>query len=168
VNDAPVVTNTVINVTTPEDTPVDITLTVTDADGDTFTYIITQAPTNGTLSAVSGAGVITYTPNVNYTGADTFKYKANDGSLDSNEGTVNITVTPVNDLPIANSQSVTTPEETSIDITLTGSDVEGSPLTYAIATQPSHGVVTLVNNVATYTPAVNYNGLDSFTFTVND
>jgi hypothetical protein len=156
-----------ISVTTPEDTPVGITLVATDSNGDALTYIITQAPANGTLSVVSGASV-TYTPNANYNGPDSFKYKANDGTVDSNEGTVNITVTPVNDVPIANAQSVTTPEDTSIDITLTGSDVEGSSLTYAIVTQPTHGVVTLVGNVATYTPALNYNGLDSFTFTVND
>ncbi len=55
-----------------------------------------------------------------------------------------------------------------MNITLSGSDVDSSPLTYAIAAQPVHGTVALVGTTATYTPALNYNGPDSFTFKVND
>jgi len=73
-----------------------------------------------------------------------------------------------NDVPIAEDQAVTTIEETPIDITLTAVDIEGDPLEYAIVAQPAHGAVTLADNVATYTPALNYFGEDSFTFTAND
>ena len=73
-----------------------------------------------------------------------------------------------NDMPIAEDQAVTTPEETPIDITLTAMDIEGDPLVYAIAAQPAHGTVTLVGNIATYTPALDFFGEDSFTFTAND
>src|SRR5207249_4252291 len=88
--------------------------------------------------------------------------------LVSTAATVSITVTPVNDAPIANAQSVTTAEDTAKAITLSGSDVDGDTLTYAIATQPAHGTLTGTAPNVTYTPALNYNGPDSFTFTVND
>ncbi|HEX9015926.1 MAG TPA: S8 family serine peptidase, partial [Chloroflexota bacterium] len=68
-----------------------ITLSASDVDGDPLTYAIVSGPASGTLSAVSGAQV-TYTPNPNYTGLDTFTFKANDGKADSNTATVSITV----------------------------------------------------------------------------
>jgi len=84
------------------------------------------------------------------------------------------TTEAVNQTPTANAQSATTDEENSITITLTGSDPDGNALTYAIAQQPSNGTVSdpVVNSDGTvtvvYTPNTNFNGADSFTFTVND
>src|SRR5438128_3013206 len=74
----------------------------------------------------------------------------------------------VNHAPVANAQSVTTAEDTAAAITLTGSDADGDALTYAIATQPAHGTLTGTAPNVSYTPALNYNGPDSFTFTVKD
>lgn len=73
-----------------------------------------------------------------------------------------------NQPPKANAASVTTLEDTKLAIKLTGKDPEKQPLTYAIVTQPSHGKVALKGNIATYTPTANYNGKDTFTFTVKD
>ena len=112
--------------------------------------------------------VATYTPDEDWNGVDTFTYKVNDGELDSNVATVTITVTAVNDAPVAEDIAVTTPEDTAIDITLLGTDVDGDTLTYAIEDEPANGTVTLVGNVATYTPNQDYNGTDSFTYKVND
>ncbi len=75
-----------------------------------------------------------------------------------------ITVTAVNDAPVAEDIAVTTPEDTAIDITLLGSDVDGDTLTYAIVGEPANGTVTLVDNVATYTPDEDWNGVDTFTY----
>ena len=69
-----------------------------------------------------------YTPLPNYSGPDSFTFRTSDGTVDSALGTVSISVTPVNDPPVAAGQSVTTPEDTPKPITLTGSDAEGSPL----------------------------------------
>ena len=151
---------------TPEDTSIDITLTANDFVGDTLTYSIVSNPTNGTVS-LNGKNV-TYTPKANYVGADSFTFKANDGKDDSNVATVHITVTPVNDAPIANDDSNSTSEDTSIEITLTGSDVDGDSLVYSIVSNPTNGAVSLSGNTATYTPSANYNGADSFTFKAND
>jgi gliding motility-associated-like protein len=166
VNDAPVATNQ--SLTTPEDTPLPITLSATDVDPlTTLTYTIVTPPANGTLSAVAGAGV-TYTPNANFNGADSFTFRANDGSLNSNTATIFITVTPVNDAPVANSQSVNVPEDVTSTITLTASDVDGDPLTYILVTPPTNGTVSLTSPNVFYTPNANYTGPDSFTFKVND
>ena len=164
VNDAPVAADQ--SVTTAEDTAKAITLVATDVEGDTLTYTVVAGPTHGTLSGT--APDLTYTPALNYTGSDSFTFKANDGTVDSNVATVTITVTAVNDAPVAADQSVTTAEDTAKAITLVATDVEGDPLTYAIVAQPAHGSVSLVGNVATYTPALNYTGSDSFTFKAND
>ena len=73
-----------------------------------------------------------------------------------------------NTAPTATAQSVTSNEDSPQTITLTGSDVEGDALTYALATNPSNGTSTLSGSQVTYTPNTNYNGSDSFTFTVSD
>ena len=84
--------------TTNEDVAGEATPACTDVDtGDTLTYSIVDQGTNGDVSVV--AGKLSYTPDFNYNGADTFTYKANDGTVDSNTATVNVTVTPVNDPP---------------------------------------------------------------------
>jgi hypothetical protein len=73
-----------------------------------------------------------------------------------------------NSPPIANSQSVTTDEDLPVAITLDASDPDDDPLTYAIASNPSHGSLSGTPPVVTYTPNPNYNGSDSFTYRAND
>src|SRR5439155_13218194 len=104
----------------------------------------------------------------NYNGPDSFTFTANDGLIDSNTATVSITVTAVNDAPVAADQTTTTAEDTPTAITLSATDVEGSPLTFAIVGGPAHGTLTGTAPTLTYTPAANYNGPDSFTFKAND
>ncbi|PYK07918.1 MAG: hypothetical protein DME65_15340 [Verrucomicrobia bacterium] len=162
VNDAPVADSQ--SVTTNEDTAKAITLTTSDVDGDTLAYII-MGPAHGALSGMEPN--LTYTPNANYHGPDSFKFKVNDGTIDSNEATVSITVSPVNDAPVVDAQSLTTNEDTAKAITLAASDVDGDSLTYII-TGPSHGMLSGTAPNLTYTPAANYHGPDTFTFKVND
>jgi hypothetical protein len=81
-------------VNTNEDNAVSITLTATDIEGDPLTYSIVGSPTHGTLSG--SAPTLTYTPDTDYNGPDSFTFKANDGILDSNTATVTIIVEPVN------------------------------------------------------------------------
>ena len=164
VNDAPTAEDQ--DVETPEDNPIEITLVGADIDGDDLTFLIVDEPLNGAVTIVGN--LATYTPDPNYHGLDSFTFIANDGELNSELAVVDITVTPVNDAPVAPNQSVTTPEDTAIAITLVATDIDGQPLTYAIVAQPAHGTVSLVGNVATYTPSLNYHGADSFTYKAND
>lgn len=70
--------------------------------------------------------------------------------------------------PVADSQSVATNEDTALGVTLTGWDPDGNPITFKIITQPGHGTLSGTNANLTYTPALNYNGSDVFTFAAND
>ena len=158
----------------------DETLTVDAANGvlkndtdpvDPLTAIKVGEPANGQVT-LNADGSFTYTPNRDYHGTDSFTYKANDVTADSEVVTVTITVNSVNDPPVANDQSVTATEDIAKQIILTGSDpVEGTPVTYSIVQGPAHGTLGALNantGEVTYTPAENYYGSDSFTFQVYD
>lgn len=164
VNDAPVADD--LSVTTAEDNALPITVTASDVEGSPLSFEIVDGPDHGTLSGT--APNLTYTPNANYFGDDSFTFKTNDGELDSNVATVAITVTPVNDAPVADDGSATTDEDAPAVITLTGSDIEDDALTYAIVDGPTNGTLELDGPQATYTPFGDYNGPDSFTFKVDD
>ncbi|WP_127496598.1 Ig-like domain-containing protein [Paenibacillus glycanilyticus] len=166
VNEAPVAQNDTVQ--TEEDKPLNSSVHATDGDGDTLHYSVVNQPAHGDLT-LNPDGTFTYTPDPNYNGPDSFTFKANDGSEDSNTASVNITVTPVNDAPTANAGTKTTAEDTPVNGSVSGSDVEESPLTYAIVTPPQHGTVDLKpDGTYTYTPDPNFNGEDSFTFKAND
>jgi VCBS repeat-containing protein len=162
VNDAPTAADQ--NVSTAEDTAVDITLGASDVEGDALTWIV-DAPAHGTLSGT--APDLRYTPDAGWSGSDSFTFKVNDGALDSNVATVTITVTPVNDAPTAADQNVSTAEDTAVDITLGASDVEGDALTW-IVDAPAHGTLSGTAPDLRYTPDAGWSGSDSFTFKVND
>ncbi len=164
VNDAPVADAQ--SVITDEDTAVAVTLTGSDVEGSGLSYAVTTNPANGVLSGT--APNLSYTPNANYNGSDSFTFTVNDGTVGSVAATVTLTVNAVNDVPVADAQSVTTDEDVAVAVTLTGSDVEGSGLSYTVATNPANGVLSGTAPNLTYTPSADYNGSDSFTFTVND
>ncbi|MFH0908505.1 MAG: Ig-like domain-containing protein [bacterium] len=164
VNDAPVANDQ--SLTTPEDTAKDIVLTATDIDADALAYTIMTEPANGVLSGMPPN--VTYTPNANYFGSDTFTFRVNDGLTNGNVAPVSITVTPVNDAPVANDQSVTTAEDTAKAIVLTAEDIEADAMAYTIMTAPANGVLSGTPPNVTYTPNANYFGSDSFTFQAND
>jgi len=160
-NNPPTVDNQ--SVTTNQDTPLPITLTGSDIDGNTLTFSVATNPTHGSLTGT--APNLTYTPNAGYHGSDSFTFKAYDGTVYSTPGTVTITV---NGKPTANAKSVSCNQDTAVAIALTGSDPENDPLTYTITGGPSHGQLTGTPPNLTYTPAPGYTGSDSFTFKVND
>jgi VCBS repeat-containing protein len=166
VNDAPVASDA--SATTNEDTPTAaIVLPATDSDGDLLTYEIVSGPSNGVLSGTGDSRI--YSPNADFSGSDSFTFKANDGTLDSNTATISITVNAVNDVPLANSQSVSTDEDTPVAITLTGNDTEdGALVNYAVTSSPSHGTLNGTAPNLTYTPDAGYNGPDEFKFKVTD
>lgn len=164
VNDAPIAHVQLVPAT--EDTPVTIVLTGVDLDGDALTYGIVDAPTGG---ALTGTGAIrTYHPAANQHGEDAFTFTVSDGALTSAPATVRITIAPVEDAPVAVAQALTTAEDTALAVTLAGSDPDGDPVTFAITGQPAHGTLAGTPPTVTYTPAANYHGPDTFTFTTDD
>ena len=163
-NHPPVANNQ--DITTDENNAIGIALTATDFDGNTIAYTVATNPSHGTLTGTAPS--LSYIPNQYYNGVDSFTFKANDGSFDSNIATVSITVNPVNDAPVADAQTVITNEDTAKRITLTATDVEGDYLTYSVVTPPAYGSLSGTAPDVTYTPALNFNGADSFTFKSND
>jgi uncharacterized repeat protein (TIGR01451 family)/gliding motility-associated-like protein len=165
-NRAPVATAPAI--TTPEDTPINGTITATDADGDPLTFTVSSPPAHGTV-VVNADGTYTYTPATNYNGTDTFTVIVSDGKGGATTVTVPITVSPVNDAPVATAPAITTNKNIPVNGTITASDIDGDPLTFTVTTPPAHGTVVVnPDGTYTYTPANNYSGADTFTVTVSD
>jgi len=144
--------------------PQAITLRASDANLDPLTYTITSQPTNGTLGDLSGTSV-TYTPNVDYAGADTFTFKVNDGNGDSNVATITLNVVGP---PVAADQSLVTNFNTAKSITLSATTTGLAPMVYTVVSQPAHGALSGTAPALTYTPAKDYWGADSFTFKANN
>jgi VCBS repeat-containing protein len=168
VNDAPAANDG--SGSTDEDTALSGNLSATDVDGDPLTFHRVAGPANGTV-VVNTDGTFTYTPAANFNGTDSFTFKANDGAMDSNTATMTITVGAVNDNPVANDDSAATDEDTALTIAVLANDtdVDGDTLIVSAVTQPAHGTVVInANSTVTYTPAGNYHGPDSFTYTASD
>ncbi|CAG0935949.1 hypothetical protein TFLX_04803 [Thermoflexales bacterium] len=176
VNDAPVAVND--SYSTTEDTVLTVAApgvlsNDTDAEGDLLTTVLVNGVSHGVL-ALNANGSFVYTPTANYQGSDSFTYKANDGMLDSNIATVMLTVTVVNDAPIAVNDAYTTTQDTALVIAAPGvlgndTDVDSPSLTAIKVSNPAHGVVTLnADGSFIYTPTLGYYGNDSFTYKAND
>ncbi|MBA3722725.1 MAG: tandem-95 repeat protein, partial [Parachlamydiaceae bacterium] len=172
VNDALVANNGAF--TTDEDVAHSGILPFIDVDGDTLAYSISTLPSKGTVT-LGANGSYTYTPNANANGSDSFVYKVDDGHGDIVTGTITVTITPVNDAPVANNDSYSTyagsaiSNPTSVLTNDTDVDTLHNNLTTDLITGPSHGTVTLNSDgTFNYTPTGTYVGSDSFTYTVND
>jgi len=153
-------------ITTDEDQPVAITLTGTTTNGGNLDFEIVSLPAYGALSGTPPT--VNYTPDADYNGFDSFAFVVHDGVASSDAATVAISLRAVNDPPTADDQSVTTLKDTPIAITLNGHDVDGDPLSVAIVSDPSHGMLSGTGSERTYTPEIGYTGPDTFTFMVSD
>jgi hypothetical protein len=131
---------------------------------------VVAKPSHGTL-ALNADGSFTYTPTANYTGTDSFTYRANDGTFNSGTATVNLTVYPP---PSVSSSIYDMAENTSLAVAMPGAlayatDPIGRPLTAILVSGPSHGTATLnPNGSFVYTPLPGYLGQDKFTFKASD
>ncbi|ADO74013.1 Ig-like domain-containing protein [Stigmatella aurantiaca] len=139
--------------------------------GETLTLIAVTQPTRGTV-AITGDKV-SYTPPENYFGATAFTYTVSDGNGGTDTANVTVTVTPVNDPPTANDDAITVAEDsgaTVVDVLANDSTSPetGESLRVTAVTQPANGTVTFTSDNVTFTPAANYSGTTSFTYTVTD
>ena len=153
-------------VKTMEDAPKTIYLRARDKDKDPLTYKIIDSPKHGKI--LKDGKKITYIPHLEFSGADTFTFKANDGLADSNLATIRVIVTGENDAPITSNQNIQLLKNTSAVIHLFGYDAEDEQLTFKIQKAPSKGVLTGTNGQLTYTPYPDTTGKDFFTFIARD
>jgi hypothetical protein len=170
-NNAPVAEGK--NITANMNINTDIALTGSDADKDKLTFSIVTDPLHGTLGETNQEeGIVTYTPDSGFIGKDSFTYKVNDGTKDSNTATVSVTINPPpNNIPKAEGQNVITDENQPVNIQLSASDKDNDGLSGTYVSTPLHGQLSkidLTNGKVTYTPDTNFIGKDSFAFKVND
>ncbi|EJC7007950.1 tandem-95 repeat protein [Vibrio parahaemolyticus] len=169
---APVADIVADKATVVEDTPTIIKVLGNDTfedDGKVVSLDTNNGPANGTVS-VNPDGSVTYTPNDNYVGKDTFTYVVTSGGV-SESTTVTVNVTPVNDAPVAKDDIATTQEDTAvtIDVLSNDTDVDGDKLSIQSATVPeAQGKVEIVDGKLVFTPAENFNGHAEITYTVTD
>lgn len=156
----------------------------TDSDGDALTAELVEGPENAAETngfTLNPNGSFTYKPKPNFHGSDSFSYEACDAGEPCAEATVSITITPVNDAPVANNDpsndtsyeatedGALTVDDGGNDVLANDTDADGDELSAAKVSNPSHGTVTLNSDGSfTYTPSGQYNGTDSFTYRAND
>jgi YD repeat-containing protein/VCBS repeat-containing protein len=138
-----------------------------DPDGDPLTLTDVSLPAHGRATIESGR--IRYTPDANYFGPDSLVYTVSDGQAVAT-ATVTIKVNTANDWPTATKDGATVDEDSSllIDVLANDSDIEGDPLRLVSVTIPAHGQAVIENGAVRYTPAANFFGRDTFTYTVTD
>jgi outer membrane lipoprotein-sorting protein len=164
---------------TDEDVPAIIDVAANDTAAipaviDPSSVAISTPALNG-VAVSNGDGSVTYTPNADFNGADSFTYTIHDdaGRI-SNEATVALTVNAVNDAPVAGDDAYNTTPDTVLNVVAPGllandTDVDGGALTAVLSTDPGNGSVVLnTNGSFNYTPNSGFTGTDSFTYTASD
>jgi hypothetical protein len=182
---------------TDANTDIDITLVGEDTDNDPIQFEIVSNPADATLNDFDNAqGTVTYSPEMNYTGNDSFSFKVvDDKRVESNVATVNVEVKPTtenivikesavmanessvvanessNNAPTAFDQNISVSTNNQLNITLTGEDTDNDPIQFEIVSNPADATLNDFDNAqgtVTYSPEMNYTGNDSFSFKVVD
>ncbi|MDO8914776.1 MAG: tandem-95 repeat protein [Coriobacteriia bacterium] len=173
-NDAPVATGESFTVVEEGVGHFNVLINDSDVDGDVLQVMLRTSPRNGTLQLDLDSGEATYTPNAHYSGPDSFTYRVDDGWVFSNVATVTITVTAVNDAPVAVDDTATTPEDTLLTVAARGvlandTDVEGDTLGARLITDVAHGDLALsADGSYTYMPDADWSGEDAFSYVAYD
>ncbi len=158
---------------TSENTVVSINVISNDSDADGDTLIVTSVTqgANGGV-VINTDNTVSYTPNNGFNGSDSFNYTIEDGNGGAATAIVSVTVTAVNNIPVAIDDTVVTAEDTqaaAINVLSNDTDPEGDTLSVTAITQGANGgVVINTDNTVSYTPNNNFNGSDNFTYTIDD
>ena len=173
VNDAPVAIND--NFQTTENTALtgDVTANDFDEDSDSLTTALTTAPNNAASFTLNADGSFSYVPNAGFFGLDTFEYSVSDGNGGTDTATVTITVAPVNELPIPESDTFEIiPGQSNasvVSVLANDVDVDGDALVAVLVGAPTNGSLTLdADGTFVYTPNSGFTGDDSFTYVASD
>ena len=149
-----------------EDESIAVILEGGDLDGDELSYFLVSPPSNGKLDG--DLPNLTYIPDPNYFGTDSFSYKTNDGNLSSEEGLINLNILPINDDPTADDMQLSVSENGIVEINLSGKDIEGEDLHFSVVVKPLNGILDGNLPKLTYTPNEGFAGVDTFSYEVKD
>ena len=169
-NQAPVATDD--NATTDEDTPVqiDVLANDNDPDGDNLTVnSIVSQPANG--SATTNGSMVTYTPDAQFYGNDSFEYEVSDGNGGLDTALVNVTVTGINDAPVAVDDNASTNEDMAVEVAVldNDSDPDNDPLTVTTILDEINGTATINSGTTvTFSPDADFYGDGSFRYVISD
>lgn len=166
-NDAPVATNDSANTNEDNDVIIDVLANDSDVDGDALS--VTAVSASAGAASVNSNGDVLYTPPADFNGPVTLNYTVSDGNGGTDSASVSVTVNAVNDAPIANPDSGTVNEDSSviIDVLTNDTDVDGDALSITNAASPN-GSVTFSGNNITFTPTADFNGATTVTYTISD
>jgi hypothetical protein len=155
---------------TPEDTPITIDVLANDTDVDSVVLTIAEVADGAHGTVTTDGLAVTYTPDNDWNGTDTFTYRVTDDLGGWSETGVTVTVTPVNDNPVAVDDMSTTPRDTPVYIWVLDNDTDVDPdmLSVSAFTNGAHGIVVNNSIKVTYSPASEWTGTDTFTYTVSD
>ncbi len=168
VNDDPVAVDDNVSVDEDGTATFDVLQNDSDVDGDTLTITGVTGGEGGSVSIVDNK--LYYVPHENFNGADQLNYTVEDGNGGMATTDVFVTVNPVNDLPVANDDSVATDEDTpvTVDVLSNDTDIDDDLLFITAVSSGANGTVTFTSHDLTYTPAKDWSGNDQFTYTLND
>ena len=180
-NDDPVALDD--SASTDEDVAVTVAVLNNDSTVDTNNSLTVESVTQGLNGVVSFTDTdVTYTPNEDFNGTDSFTYTITDGDGGTATATVTIDVNSVNDAPETGADSFSVAEDTNLIVPVSASILnndsdshdgapgeDNTPLTVVANSDPANGsVIVNENGSFTYQPAADFNGTDSFTYTVSD
>lgn len=154
---------------TPEDTPVFVAVLTNDAYESLGSLTVVDPPAHG--AAQIEDGLLRYDPGGNFHGDDALTYRLCDVDGDCDTATVDLTVTPVNDAPVAVVDFAEVPEDgtTNVIVLANDFDIEGDPLSVELGDPPAHGLFILRDDGRIgYLPFPDYAGEDSFTYVLSD
>jgi len=167
-NSSPIATPLVVQVE--EDGVVAITLMGTDPEGDALTFNLLSSTANGVLTGTPPE--LSYRPAANFHGSDSFEYSVADGVSSNASAVVDISILPVNDPPIAISQTIQAVAGEPLQITLAASDIDSTTLSYSAVEGPMHGTLSTsagaIGSQLLYTSDGGFTGVDSFRYLVTD
>ncbi|MEZ0342902.1 Ig-like domain-containing protein, partial [Mycobacterium sp. pV006] len=169
INDAPV--GEAVTVVTDEDQPVsgNVIDRITDVDGDPVTVIADHISDAFGDFVIGEDGNFTFTPAADVSGQAAYTYTFADGQGGLGTAQISVTINPVNDAPIAEDSTVAVDEDGVASGTINVRDADGDPVTIVVSSGPTNGELVLnPDRTFTYTPGLNFNGEDSFEYTVSD
>jgi hypothetical protein len=167
-NDPPTAVGDVTATTEDQPIKIDVLANDSDPDGDKLTVDWVTNPTNGT--ATNDGKRVTYTPDPDFHGTDTFSYGVTDGNGGTASASVTVAVSAENDPPVAEDDSASTDEDVAVSVPVLAndSDPDGDDLAIQSTAQPAHGITTNVGSSIVYTPSPGFSGIDAFTYTIAD
>ncbi|MFT5798961.1 MAG: VCBS repeat-containing protein, partial [Candidatus Azotimanducaceae bacterium] len=157
----------------PDGVPISGRVTATGGDTDAMVFAVATDPSNGTVT-INEDGTFSYVPDANFSGTDVFTYVVTQGSGStavSDTGQITVSVSAVNDAPIAQDAVFSVNEDSSVTGTVSAFDPDGDPITFSIVAGqgPTNGTVVMQPDGAfAYVPDADFSGTDSFTYMVND